>query len=149
MSVDSSFFLPEALVLDVPEMDAQHRALFAGLAELKAVCVKENRLPLALADHLLRDLEEHFATEERLADEAGFDFSEHTEKHGRMLEAITRGMVDVRTGKRDVFGMLRFVEYWFERHIKEDDRLLGESLVALRSAPMGLRRTDDIPAATV
>lgn len=148
MSVNSSFFLPEALVLEVPEVDTQHRALFAGLAELKAVCVKENELPMARAERLLAELREHFATEERLADEAGYDFSEHAQKHARMLAAISKGVADVQKGERDVFGVLRFIEYWFERHIKEDDRPLGESLVALRSSPMGLRHGAGLSAAT-
>ena len=147
MSVDSSFFLPEALMIDVPELDAQHRSLFAGLAELKALCIKENSLPQAYAEHLLLALREHFATEERLADEIGVDFTDHAEKHDRMLAAITKGMADVYDGKRDVFGLLRFVEYWFERHIKEDDMPLGESLVAVRSSPTGLRPAAGISSA--
>ena len=28
----------------------------------------------------------------------------------------------------DVFGLIRYVEYWFERHITEEDKGLGESL---------------------
>lgn len=128
MAADASMFLPEALVLKVPELDCQHQALFAQLEEIKAICVEENYLPLVLADALLLALQDHFNTEERLALAAGYDFEEHALKHEKMLAAIRRGVSKVSEGTKDVFGLLRYVEYWFERHIAVDDKALGARL---------------------
>ena len=133
MVTDVSIFLPEALVLKVPEIDCQHQALFAQLEEIKAICVEQNHLPIARAEALLLSLQEHFETEERLAIAAGYDFTEHAMKHEKMLSAIRNGIIKVNAGTKDVFGLLRYVEYWFERHIAEDDKTLGARLLASAS----------------
>lgn len=121
-------FLPDSLILGVPEIDAQHQELFAKLAEIKAACIAENCLPEASAEALLGFLEEHFATEERIAKTVAYDFSKHAAKHEVMITAIRLGVAKVKVGKKDVFGLLKFVEYWFERHIAEEDLLLSKVL---------------------
>lgn len=128
MVSDTAYFLPDSLILAVPEIDDQHRELFAKLAEIKAICIEENCLPEASAEALLDFLQVHFATEERLAKAAGFDFSKHAAKHEIMISAIRQGIAKVKIGKKDVFGLLKFVEYWFERHIAEEDLLLSKVL---------------------
>lgn len=128
MGSEAAYFLPNSLVLGVPEIDAQHRELFAKLAEIKATCIAENCLPEASADALLVFLQDHFLTEERLAKAAGYDFSRHAAKHEIMIAAIRQGIAKVQIGKKDVFGLLKFVEYWFERHIAEEDLLLSKVL---------------------
>jgi len=130
MVVDASIFLPESLILKVPEIDSQHQALFAQLVEIKAICVEENYLPLARAEELMLALQAHFNTEERLAFGAGYDFAEHARKHEKMLAAIRKGISKVSDGSKDVFGLLRYVEYWFERHIAEEDKALGARLLS-------------------
>jgi hypothetical protein len=42
-----------------------------------------------------------------------------------MVAAIEKGLTEVIEGKQDVFSVLRYVDYWFERHIVEEDRPLG------------------------
>ncbi len=121
-------FLPEALVLSVKEIDVQHEALFALLEEIKAICINSNELPLERARELIDFLHEHFRTEEDLAAKAGYDFSEHARKHLKMVTAIEKGLTEVTEGKQDVFSVLRYVDYWFERHIADDDRPLGTFL---------------------
>lgn len=123
-------FLPEALVLGFPELDGQHAGLFALLAQLKAQCLESGRLAAEQADKLLLKLQEHFATEERLAGEALIYFAEHARKHRDMLAALAKAFDEVRAGGRDVFSLLRFIEYWFERHIGESDRHLTARLQA-------------------
>lgn len=118
-------FLPRALVLDLPEIDAQHEALFAQLAAIKEHCLETNRLLPEQVDDLLEQLSEHFATEERLAFEALHYFAEHSKKHEKMLNALTKAFDEVRSETRDVFSLLRYIDYWFERHIAEEDRHLA------------------------
>ncbi len=130
MANDTSAFLPEALILHVQEIDSQHEALFAQLEQIKVTCIEENHLPVAQADELLLALQAHFATEERLALDVGYDFSEHAIKHETMLAAIHKGVAKVREGSKDVFSVLRYVEYWFERHISEEDKALAAKLLS-------------------
>lgn len=128
MRENATAFLPEALRLAVPEIDSQHEALFSELATLKAICLETNRLPPEKADILLAKLHDHFATEERLAREAMVYFSEHAQKHQEMLLALGKAFAEAREGKRDVFSLLRYVDYWFELHIAGEDRQLASRL---------------------
>ncbi len=128
MDRDSIAFLPESLVLSVEEIDRQHGALFSLLADIKAACLRSNALPPELAAGLIDFLHEHFRTEERLAALAGYNFAVHDRKHLEMVSAIEKGLSEVVTEAQDVFSVLRYVEYWFERHIAEEDRPLGAFL---------------------
>lgn len=121
-------FVPETLLLDVPEIDSEHEAIFHLLAQLK-ICHLEGRpLNAELADRMLRELGEHFATERHLAEEAHEDFREHARKHDELLHLVTRLLGMTLEGKGNVFCLLRYVEYWCERHIREEDRRLVREL---------------------
>ena len=123
MCVDSDLlnYLPLALTVDVPEMDGQHAELFAQLEHLKERCIECNALATAEADTLHATLRHHCATEQRMAEAAGIDFSLHGQKHQQMLAAIDRMFSDVRQGRLDIFSLIRYVDYWIERHIREED----------------------------
>lgn len=118
-------FLPSPLRIGVPEIDEQHDALFRHLVVLKALCLRDGFLPTEEADALLAALQDHYATEERLAGEAGMDFVGHARDHQEMLGIVGKALRDLAEGRGDVFGTLRYVEYWFERHITQDDMCLG------------------------
>lgn len=121
-------FLPDALHLSVSEIDTQHGALFSLLADIKENCLASNQLPPECASELLNALHDHFRTEEELASLAGYDFSEHATKHVKMVSAIEKALAEVVNGTQDAFSLLRYVEYWFERHIAEEDRSLATHL---------------------
>lgn len=121
MNADHAVFLPDALVINVPEVDEQHAGLFASLARLKDRCVESNCLPAEDAARLLEILRVHCATEEALAREAGLEFSMHAAKHQQMLKGIAKTLDEVREGHTDAFSLIRYLEYWFERHIREED----------------------------
>ena len=133
MNRETAAFLPSALVVNIKEMDEQHAALFAGLSALKLLCLDKPELPLAEAEALMNQLREHCATEERLASENGLNFSAHARKHQMMLKAIAKAIDEVHQQKIDVFGVLRYIEYWFERHIREEDLNLGRNLQQVSS----------------
>ena len=124
----AAHFLPGNLLVNIEEIDQQHADLFSCLADLKELCMDSGELPDDQADMLLTRLREHCATEEQLARQAGLDFSRHAIKHQTMLHAIDKAVHELSVGKRDAFGLLRYIEYWFERHIDEEDRLLGANL---------------------
>lgn len=128
MNADTAVFLPDALIINVPEVDEQHAGLFARLAHLKHRCIETNCLPGEDAIGLLESLRIHCATEERLANQANVDFTAHAKKHQQMLKGIEKTLHDVRNGKTDIFSLIRYIEYWFERHINEEDKELGRHL---------------------
>lgn len=128
MNRETETFLPSALIVNIPEMDDQHADLFARLSKLKDICIEANALPSGEAESILETLRVHCATEERLAKESGLIFTEHAKKHKSMLTAITKAIKEVQEGKIDVFSVLRYVEYWFERHITEEDLNLARNL---------------------
>jgi len=125
MNTETAFFLPDLLVVDVVEIDEQHAELFAHLAQLKDLCIECNSLPVVEADALLQSLSIHCDTEEKLAVTAGLDLTNHAIKHQKMLKGIAHTLDEVRAGRTDVFSLIRFIEYWFERHILDEDKALG------------------------
>lgn len=128
MNAEAAVFLPNSLRVNVEEIDAQHAGLFARLTALKELCVDSNELPGAEAEALFDALRQHFATEQRLAGECGLNFAAHARKHDKMLAGIAKAIAEVGEGKMDVFSVLRYIEYWFERHISEEDQVLGNNL---------------------
>lgn len=131
MNEDALRFLPLALHIGIEEIDAQHAELFGHLVRLKRLCLNINRLPANEADALIARLRKHFATEAHYAAEAGVDFAAHTVRHQTMLEQVAKALKGASSANVDVFGVLRYVEYWFERHIAHEDRELADAL-ALR-----------------
>lgn len=128
MRSSSLSYLPSALVIDVPEIDAQHAHLFEQLEEFKASCIDHNAYQAEEAEALFATLTVHCQTEERLAGEAGLDFRRHGDKHRVMLRGIRKMIDDMENPDADVFSLIRYVDYWFERHIQEEDRNLGINL---------------------
>ena len=130
MEIHIAGLLPEALVVDLPEIDAQHEEIFHRIESLKAACFESSYVPIDEFGALLDYFATHFATEERLADEAGLDFAEHTRIHTDTLRLLHKAFGEVISGGQDVHSFLRYAEYWFERHINEDDRLFISVLQA-------------------
>jgi hemerythrin-like metal-binding protein len=131
MNEDALRFLPLSLHIGIEEIDAQHAELFGHLVRLKRLCLNINRLPANEADALIARLRKHFATEAHYAAEAGIDFAAHTLRHQTMLEQVSKALKGASAANADVFGVLRYVEYWFERHIAHEDQELADAL-ALR-----------------
>lgn len=128
MNTGFSSHLPRALIVNVAEIDRQHDGLFSELAALKAMCIEQNALPVARAEALFDLLVTHWATEEQLARDAGLDFRKHHEKHERMLKGIRKMLNEVEGEALDVFSLIRYIDYWFERHIADEDKDLGYAL---------------------
>jgi hemerythrin-like metal-binding protein len=128
MNEDALRFLPLSLHIGIEEIDAQHAELFGHLVRLKRLCLNINRLPANEADALIARLRKHFATEAHYAAEAGIDFAAHTLRHQTMLEQVSKALKGASAANADVFGVLRYVEYWFERHIAHEDQELADAL---------------------
>lgn len=120
-------FLPSALRIGVAEVDDQHAALFGRLVAMKERCLDKNALSLDDVNDLLEALRVHYATEEQLAHTLSIDFAEHAARHDNMLQMVSKALNEAAQGKADAFGTLRYIEYWFERHIAQEDMVLGAS----------------------
>ena len=80
-------------------------------------------------------MRKHFSTEAHYAAEAGIDFTAHTIRHQTMLEQVTKALKGASAANADVFGVLRYVEYWFERHIANEDQELADKLLPHPNRP--------------
>ena len=69
--VGSAGLLPESLLVDLPEIDAQHEEIFNRIESLKSACFESAITPIDEFESLLAYFAFHFATEERLADAVG------------------------------------------------------------------------------
>ncbi len=127
--------LPETLIVDVPELDSQHEAIFAQIEAIKDACLGTEDLPAAALEILIDLLAGHFATEEQLAREAGIYFGDHERQHRESLVSLDRTVHRVRQGSLDVFCLLRYLECWFERHILEHDKPFAQRLSAAHAMP--------------
>ncbi len=122
MEINLAGLLPEALLIDLPEIDAQHEEIFRRIESLKLACIGSGPIPFEDFDSLLAYLKYHFGSEERVASEVGIDFLDHATVHRENLHALRKAFDEVRGGARDVHSFLRYAEYWFERHISEEDK---------------------------
>ncbi|EXI83011.1 MAG: hemerythrin-like metal-binding domain protein [Candidatus Accumulibacter sp. BA-94] len=128
MEINLAGLLPEALLIDLPEIDAQHEEIFRRIESLKAACFGSGPVSFAEFETLLDYLEYHFASEERIAKAVGVDFAGHATVHRDNLHALQKAFAEVRNGARDVHSFLRYAEYWFERHIAVEDRPFAASV---------------------
>lgn len=128
MEICPSPLLPEALLVDLPEVDAQHEEIFTCIESLKSACFDSTYVPINELHALIELFERHFSTEERIAREAGLDFDGHTRIHRDTVRLLRKGFDDIIAGAQDTHPFLRYAEYWFERHIKEDDKAFVATL---------------------
>jgi hemerythrin-like metal-binding protein len=127
--------LPQTLVIDQFELDAQHEQIFTRIESLKIACVEGGNPGLDVFDDLLLFLGQHFATEERIAQEASLEFSSHAKTHRDSFYMLSKALDEVRRGASDEYSFLRFIEYWFERHILTEDKPFGARLKAGNPTP--------------
>ena len=125
--------LPVQLMLEHAEIDAQHNDIFCQVEAIKAASLLDgDEASVLLAQELaglVRFFGFHFATEERLAEEAGLDFEAHRREHQKNLRLLDKACAEQRLGKLDLRTFLRYLEYWFEHHINEYDKPFGERLL--------------------
>lgn len=127
--------LPEILVVDWPPIDAQHEHLFLSIESLKAACVGVSCLPIDDFGQLLDELERHFGYEEKLAAQVGVEFSQHISVHRDNLLSLRDALEVVASGISDAYSFLRYLEFWFERHIIQYDQAFIDELQRKKVIP--------------
>lgn len=122
--------LPEEMLTDHIDLDIQHEEVFWRIELLRNEELEEGGRFIEHLASLLQYLEEHFATEERLAAEAGLEFSAHTQNHVQNLHLLSKAMEEVKRSNMDSNSFLRYIDYWFEHHINEFDKPFARRLLA-------------------
>ncbi len=122
----------EDRAIHLPEVDAEHRSIYLLLAELKETAARD--VPVADLSAKVRaflaDVEDHFAHEERLMQEAGYAMlSWHKRQHDtlrtRLADCAGRMQAGERKALRD---LVRFASRWLNDHVAIADHMMGASL---------------------
>jgi hemerythrin len=118
--------------ISVPEIDEQHKNLFAIADTLyRAALAREAHLNLSeLLDKLLASSQQHFATEERLMASSGFPhYAQHKKQHDLFVGKAVSLRQEFEAGEADLAGeVLPFLSRWMSHHITHVDRVLGPHL---------------------
>ena len=122
-----------ALELGVPEVDSDHRTLVELLNRITTATEREEALEVL--DQLERYTGYHFAREEALMAEYGYEFAgEHVREHQDLFFEVKNQIEDLLTNERGVREVGQFMQRWLLRHIAGADRLLCEAIVRHRRA---------------
>ena len=126
------FIWKPAYELDVPEIDVQHRRLVGLINELYEA-MKEGRGQDIVDDilaELQKDIQQHFATEERFMKKSMYPETErHMEEHrklgGRVIELTQRRQ---QGNKISTPELMSFLSYWLRDHLAGSDVEFGQFL---------------------
>jgi hemerythrin len=130
-----------ALAIDVPEIDAQHRALFEQAARFDAAVRsgQSDREVQELFAFLSRYAQEHFEAEERLMLEAGYPrLPSHALEHAefrRRLATLVPHWESEGDSSSLLMAVSGFLVRWLREHIGTSDRAIGSYLRARATRP--------------
>jgi len=121
-----------ARAIGVPEIDAQHMALFEEADRIeRAVKAREPQdrlraLLASLADHAV----EHFIAEEKLMRDVGFPRrAEHVQEHAYMMrrfQSLVPSWKSERDSAAQMKALLGFLDLWLNTHIAHSDGQIGD-----------------------
>lgn len=116
----------------VAAIDDQHRHLFEIVNNLDEA-IEKNR-GQRVVGQVLREMvgytQEHFAFEEKLMAEAGFDgLKAHQAKHRRIIQKVERFDYELNVEGRRISRDVRdFLQQWLMTHIHDEDMCYSEVL---------------------
>ena len=118
--------------LGVPAIDREHRELVDLINSVHVALAAEDRdaSVVELLGDLYARISAHFALEERMMREQGYDeYLEHKEDHERLLDEIRDLMDDYEDGTAlDLEGFARALDAWFGEHFRTRDARLHRKL---------------------
>lgn len=127
-----SSMLPLALRVGEPVLDLQHDALFRRIAELRKAAFGSGKISPETLREFAASFAAHFADEEALADAANIEFLVHKQEHLKVLRVLEKASSEIEHGRLDQHSFLRYIEYWFEQHIKDFDMRFASRLAEAR-----------------
>jgi hemerythrin len=124
----------EHLLLSVPQMDDEHRALISQANEcIAAVDADASHAEFQVRlTQLIAAFQAHFDSEEVLMRSSGFPgLTPHAEEHHKLIEQMKGLRDDVGRGDIQICGALAlFVRLWTEKHITGQDLSFAQFLGA-------------------
>ncbi|MEF8717979.1 MAG: hemerythrin [Candidatus Accumulibacter necessarius] len=128
MEINLAGLLPEALLIDLPEIDVQHEEIFRRIEALKKPCFGSGPSPSKNSTACLTIWNITSPAKSELRENSASDFVDHAECTDENLQALRKAFAEVHDGARDVHSFLRYAEYWFERHITDEDKPFAASV---------------------
>lgn len=109
----------------IEEIDNQHKVLFDLINRLFVAAIQreDHTVSLEILDALIDYTKTHFALEERLLQDAGYEkFEEHFAEHKVFIEKLN-GMAQkfLAEEKTITFELINFLKHWLKDHIMETD----------------------------
>ena len=118
--------------LGVPAIDREHRELVELINSVHGALAEEDRAAsvMELLGDLYARISAHFALEERMMREQGYDeYAEHKDDHERLLDEIRDLMDDYEDGVAlDLEGFSAALDAWFSEHFRTRDARLHRKL---------------------
>ena len=121
MASTQYIMLPQNLLTNIGVVDSEHNELFVFLEGFKEYCFEAQDIPQSKRDILYQMLVSHFETESQLAHTAGVDFSYHEAAHLKVLDIVSRTLNQMSSNNSDLYSLIRYIGYWFEKHILDFD----------------------------
>jgi len=115
----------------IPEIDAEHKALFKLVDELAAALDSRARVARkTIIESLVVHVHHHFAHEERLMRESRYDAMEwHKGQHDGMRRTVKRYLDSIEEGDRQAGAeLLEYLTKWLHSHVLVTDRMLAAYL---------------------
>ena len=119
----------EKFSIGVKQIDDQHRQLFELINNMydKIKRDAEHSAPIEALDALLDYTNYHFKEEEIFM--VKNDYVQY-EQHKRVHDSLTKQVIEYKNkfsqGKGDTGEFVRFLFYWFTRHIMDQDKKIGK-----------------------
>jgi hemerythrin len=131
----------EDLAIGIPVIDGQHRRIVDYINQLDAIDGEADR---AIVGRVLSDLVDytysHFAFEEALMEEAGYDFlSIHRGAHQAFCSRIDQLRQRFGDGEQVAAELAAMLGQWLVYHIRHDD---GSYAGLVREKMLGIERRD-------
>lgn len=127
-------WMKSSLILDIPEIDNQHRELFVRVDKLLEAMKKgvgcEEVIPLIkfLEDYVI----EHFSTEHRLMEQSGYpERREHDREHQEFIKKYRQAKLSFQQSGSCSAWVIQFqhlLRIWIKEHIARQDLKLGQFL---------------------
>jgi methyl-accepting chemotaxis protein len=127
---------PAVYGVGTPDMDEQHKKLFAMMQELyEAEKLGKGKEAVGRTlDNLVNYAATHFASEEEFMRRTGYpDIAAHKKRHEELAAQVVRMSKEYKAGSGSLMKLYGFLMDWLDNHIKRDDKRYGEH--ALRRGP--------------
>ena len=135
----------QGITIRVPDLDAEHQAVFQSAAELeRAAAAGVDAAQLEpLIEQLIADAVGHFAHEEQLMRATGCpSYTWHKGQHDTARRKVLDCEARFHQGDEDaVPSMLAFFADWLEYHIRISDRIMGAHVQNAKAQAPGIANT--------